>query len=109
LATPGYSSSIAYANGSPKYPNPDPIRNLKSQNRELWAKKDAKKIEIEILKGFGDKMGDTSLPAKPTASLTPFSRRLLLVPSQWLLWVIRLRKLSEILTKLNPRRLIQRS
>ena len=36
----------------------DPIRNLKSQKRELRAERDAKNVEIEILKGFGDKMGD---------------------------------------------------
>jgi len=36
----------------------DPIRNLKSQKRELRVERDAKKVEIEILKGFGDKMGD---------------------------------------------------
>ena len=36
----------------------DPIRILKSQECELRAERDAKKVEIEILKGFGDKMGD---------------------------------------------------
>ena len=36
----------------------DPIRTLKSQKRELQAERDARKAEIKILKGFGEKMGD---------------------------------------------------
>jgi hypothetical protein len=36
----------------------DPIRNLKSQKHELRTERDARKVEIEILKGFGEKMGD---------------------------------------------------
>ena len=36
----------------------DPIRVLKSQKRELRVERDARKAEVEILKGFGDKMGD---------------------------------------------------
>ena len=36
----------------------DPIRGLKSQKCELRAERDARKAEIEILKAFGDKMGD---------------------------------------------------
>ena len=36
----------------------DPILILKSQKCELRAERDAKKVEIKILKGFGDKMGD---------------------------------------------------
>ena len=36
----------------------DPIRVLKSQERELQAERDARKAEIEILRGFGEKMGD---------------------------------------------------
>lgn len=36
----------------------DPIRVPKSQKHELRAERDARKAEVEILKGFGDKMGD---------------------------------------------------
>ena len=36
----------------------DPIRALKYQESKLEAERDASKAEIEILKGFGDKMGD---------------------------------------------------
>lgn len=36
----------------------DPIRALKSQNHELQAERDARKAEVDILKGFGGKMGD---------------------------------------------------
>ena len=36
----------------------DPIRALKNQQSELQAERDAKETEIEILKGFGAKMGD---------------------------------------------------
>jgi hypothetical protein len=36
----------------------DPIRALKFQKQELRAERDARKAEIEILKGFGGKLGD---------------------------------------------------
>ena len=36
----------------------DPIRALKSQEHELRAERDARKAEVEILRGFGAKMGD---------------------------------------------------
>lgn len=36
----------------------DPVRVLKYQEQELQAERGAIKTEIEILKGFGDKMGD---------------------------------------------------
>ena len=36
----------------------DPIRALKFQKQELQAERDARKAEIEILKGFGGKLGD---------------------------------------------------
>ena len=36
----------------------DPIRVLKSQKCELRAERDARKAEIDILKAFGEKMGD---------------------------------------------------
>ena len=36
----------------------DPTRILNSQKRELQAERDARKAEIDTLKGFGDKIGD---------------------------------------------------
>ena len=36
----------------------DPVRVLKSRKRELQAERDARKVEIEILKAFGEEMGD---------------------------------------------------
>ena len=36
----------------------DPIRILNSQKRELQAERDARRAEIDTLKGFGDKIGD---------------------------------------------------
>ena len=36
----------------------DPIRILKSQKHELRVERDGRKAEIEILRGFGDKMGE---------------------------------------------------
>ena len=38
----------------------DPIRALKHQEQELQAEKDARKAEVEILEGFGKKMGDNA-------------------------------------------------
>ena len=39
----------------------DPIRVLESQKSELRAERDARKTEIEILKAFGEKMGDNNV------------------------------------------------